>query len=222
LTFWSAFYACERTGGGRVEEDPVTVYRALGRAVRVPAGATVEATAERFAVDRPDGRSWFDLTWHPATAAPADLIATWARENCAPMVWDQAGEPYPRALHAGGLCTREPHRYWAILLVEPVEGGWLRSSWLSDHNRLPYEDAWVEALRTTFSLQAGDAPWPEPDAAEIRRTLRSLGPPGPAERPMPGGGTLSTRSFQALAPHLLGRRAGLPGLPAPAGDQSQP
>jgi hypothetical protein len=198
--------------GGRLTE--VVVERGDGWALRVPKGSAVRVSAEHLQVDAADGSRWFDVgpaVLPPGPPQPGIVARDWAHKACFPMLWDLDTPMGDEALFAAGQCTIENRPYWAFVLVEKGPEGWWLSTYLASVRQVPYEDAWADAVRTTFSFRAGSEPRPELAESVVREAVRgALHDDGVGDRPIAGGGLLSGHVVRRLPQVFEGRRADLP------------
>jgi hypothetical protein len=183
-------------GAGQIDSAPVDVRSGSGWALAVPAHADIQVSPGMIRVDAPDGRRWFDIAW--TDDIPGENSAmTWGESNCAPVLWDRGwGDEHRYAV--GGLCGISEHRHWAFLVEERIGSRTLRTTYIGDTQRLPYEDAWVDFARTALTLGPGPAPLTPPKGDQIRAYVRAAGRETPGLSPVPGGGLLSTRVLPQL------------------------
>lgn len=179
-------------------------------ALRVPAGSRVRVSPTAIGVDAPDGRRWFDISWHDADLPPASIAWAWGGKACGPITWDEPKVPVEGTWTSGGLCSIGERRHWAFTVVERHGERLLFTAWIGEHRRLPYEDAWVDFARTALSLRAGAEPLPPVDHADLRGRVREAAALRPGHMPVPGGGLLSGRVSERLVDVWAARLASPP------------
>lgn len=193
--------------------EPATEHHAAdGWAVRVPEGARVRQEDGRLAVDAPDGRRWFDVSWHGTDREPAVVAHAWAASTCSPTLWDHPSEPVPGTWLAGAACTIDGKRFFALVAVETFGDRRLLTAYVAQDGYVSYENAWIDFVTTAMSLTAGDEPLPSPDVAALRASIRAAAVQPAGSMPVPGGGLLSGRIVRAL-PDLWPARHAAPPRP---------
>lgn len=204
LTLWGLAFACA-TGP---DVAVVDIHTAPAWALAVPAGARVDARADLLRVDAADGSRWFDARWAPADAAPLAVAYDLVAGICETVRWEE-----PAALSGtlvfGGECSIRGRSHWAVAVLEPHEDRRLALAWLGDEAKVTFEQAWVELLTTTLTLQAGDAPREAPSVPEIRATVRKIAadPKSVGHAQVPGGGTLWRATAEGFPAVWEARRA---------------
>lgn len=169
-----------------------------GWAVRIPAGARVRQEDGRLAVDAPDGRRWFDVSWHDGDREPAVIAHAWAAGTCSPALWDQPSEPVPGTWISGAACTIDGKRFFALVAVDTFGEQRMLTAYVAQDGYVSYENAWLDFVTTALSLKGGSEPLPVPDLAALRSDIREAAVQPAGSLPVPGGGLLSGRIVRAL------------------------
>lgn len=204
-----ALMACVRTTAGRIEQDAIVARTGPGYAVNVPDGADFVVEADTLRVDAADGSRWFDARM--VDQPQDDALRLWLNSLCEAIRWDIPGFPTAGIKTRGGQCMIDHRQYWVITSYETHGPRALLITYVADGQRVAYEDAWVDAWRTAFTLSAGPAPLTGPAPAEVRATLRTaVAEGGVGHEPVPGGGELSAHASEAFATAWAARAAATP------------
>jgi hypothetical protein len=195
-----AALACSRVPHGRVEDQPVEVWKGDGYAMNVPAGANVRVLADRLAVDAADGSRWYDVRMIRAPESAQAALQEQANATCDTIRWDRVATPTPGTTVTSGICPIRTRRHWLLAVQEAHGEATLLTVYVASADFLTFEDTWVDFVRTAVTLTPGDAPLQTPDPAATREKLREVaGSGGIGHDPVPGGGELSPRMAEALA-----------------------
>lgn len=178
--------------------------------MRIPQGARVRHDDGRLSVDAPDGRRWYDVSWHDDDRAPAVVAHAWSAATCSPTMWDEPAEPVPGTWLSGAACTIDGKRFFALVAVETFGERRLLTAYVAQDGYVSYENAWLEFVSTAMSLRGGDAPWPEPDLDALRGIIRQAAAQPAGSMPVPGGGLLSGRIARQLDPLWAARHTAPP------------
>lgn len=203
-----ALLACVRTTEGRIERDALVTRAGDDYAVAIPEGADFTIEGDTMRVDAADGSRWFDARWvdQPQDAA----LRLWSNALCEVIRWDDVATPISTTTTQGGECTIDHRKYWVLTSYERRDGRALLVTYVADEQRVAYEDAWVDAWRTAFTLIGGPTPLAGPPPAEVRATLRAaVSAGGVGHLPVPGGGQLSTHASVAFASAWQTRAGGI-------------